>query len=138
MKLWSFVLKLQWLQLEPPPPPSSKLDWIHKNFHFFFHSENQLKKKICGRESPSVALADLGGRAPPYGSRFFRFDMQNFRNVATSGVHGPPYGKSWIRHCVGPDAKPSSLYFGLDDFETSWKECVIDLKPISNTVHWRI
>ena len=42
---------------------------------------------------------------PPYGSRFFRFDMQNFRNVAASGVHGPsyevhapPYGKSWIRH----------------------------------------
>ena len=57
------------------------------------------------------ALADLGGgapgaRPPPYGSRFFRFDMQNFWNVAASGVHGPPYevhappyGKSWIRHC---------------------------------------
>ena len=29
---------------------------------------------------------------PPHGSRFFRFDMQNFRNVATSGVHGPPTG----------------------------------------------
>ena len=31
----------------------------------------------------TYALADLGGRArrappPPYGSRFFRFDMQNF------------------------------------------------------------
>ena len=56
-----------------------------------------------------LTLADLGGRArrapPPYGSRFFRFDMQNFQNVAASGVHGPlyevhtpPYGKSWIRH----------------------------------------
>ena len=31
------------------------------------------------------------GGAPPHGSRFFRFDMQNFRNVAASGVHGPPY-----------------------------------------------
>ena len=45
----------------------------------------------------NVALADLGGarpvRAPPppYGSRFFHFDMQNFRNVAASGVHGPSY-----------------------------------------------
>ena len=29
--------------------------------------------------------------APPYRSRFFHFDMQNFQNVATSGVHGPPY-----------------------------------------------
>ena len=28
---------------------------------------------------------------PPYGSRFFHFDMQNFQNVAASGVHGPPY-----------------------------------------------
>ena len=40
-----------------------------------------------------VSLADLGGRArhtPPYGSRFFRFDTQNFRNVAASGVHAPP------------------------------------------------
>ena len=40
------------------------------------------------------ALADLRGAPgarPPYGSRFFRFDMQNFRNVAASGVHGPPY-----------------------------------------------
>ena len=39
-------------------------------------------------------MADLGGvrpaRTPPYGSRFFRFDMQNFRNVAALGVHGPP------------------------------------------------
>ena len=42
-----------------------------------------------------IPLADLGGGAsgarPPYGSRFFRFDMQNFRNVAASGVHGPLY-----------------------------------------------
>ena len=42
-----------------------------------------------------IALADLGGGTPgtrpPYGSRFFRFDMQNFWNVAASGVHGPPY-----------------------------------------------
>ena len=31
------------------------------------------------------------GARPPYGSRFFRFDMQNFRNIAALGVHGPPY-----------------------------------------------
>ena len=29
--------------------------------------------------------------APPYRSRFFHFDMQNFQNVATLGVYGPPY-----------------------------------------------
>ena len=30
-------------------------------------------------------------RAPPYGSRFFRFDIQIFRNIAASGVGTPPY-----------------------------------------------
>ena len=49
---------------------------------------------ISGEEYMQWSLADLGGarpaRAPPYGSRFFRFDMQNFWNVAASGVHGPP------------------------------------------------
>ena len=29
-------------------------------------------------------------RAPPYGSTFFRFDIQIFRNVAASGVGVPP------------------------------------------------
>ena len=32
-----------------------------------------------------------GARRPPYGSRFFRFDIQIFRNVAASGVGAPPY-----------------------------------------------
>ena len=35
------------------------------------------------------ALADAR-RTPPRGSRFFRFDMQNFQNVTASGVHAPP------------------------------------------------
>ena len=48
--------------------------------------------------SHAIYIGGSRGGAPPYGSRFFRFDMQNFRNVAASGVHGPPYGKSWIRH----------------------------------------
>ena len=55
-------------------------------------------------------VADPGGvppvrtpLPPPQGSRFFHFDIQNFRNVAASGVGAPlrgwrpPYGKSWIR-----------------------------------------
>ena len=28
--------------------------------------------------------------APSWGSRFFRFDIQNFQNVTASGVHTPP------------------------------------------------
>ena len=74
-----------------------------------------------------VLIADLGGvpgARPTQGSRFFRFDIQNFRNVTASGVHAPTYevhapireipdspirlsyhpqhsglyGKFWIRH----------------------------------------
>ena len=41
------------------------------------------------------SLADLGGvpgaPSPPQGSRFFCFDIQNFRNVTASGVHVPPH-----------------------------------------------
>ena len=40
-------------------------------------------------------MADPGGRrrrVPPYGSRFFRFEIQIFRNVAVSGVGAPPTG----------------------------------------------
>ena len=40
------------------------------------------------------AVADPGGAPParpPYGSRFFRFDIQIFRNVAASGVGASPY-----------------------------------------------
>ena len=46
------------------------------------------------------------GHTPPQGSRFFRFHIQNFRNVAALGVGAPPrgwrppYGKSWIRRCI--------------------------------------
>ena len=38
-------------------------------------------------------MADPGGRRrhPPYGSRFFRFNIQIFLNVAASGVGTPPY-----------------------------------------------
>ena len=51
---------------------------------------------------------------PPYGSRFFHFDIQIFWNVATSGVgappmrSAPPYGKSWICYCI---SNPQTLYW---------------------------
>ena len=44
MKLWSSVMRLQWLQSDPPPPPNWT-GFARKKIHFF-HSENQLKKKI--------------------------------------------------------------------------------------------
>ena len=39
------------------------------------------------------SLANLGGMpgtCPHQGSRFFHFDIQNFRNITTSGIHDPP------------------------------------------------
>ena len=67
-----------------PYPLVISLPGVLSKIHRFF----QLHYIIVRYSS----LADLGGgRAPPYGSRFFRFDMQNFRNIAALGVHGPPY-----------------------------------------------
>ena len=61
----------------------------------------------------ALPLADLGGAPgarPPYGSRFFHFDMQNFRNVAASGVHGPR-----TRSTPPPTGNPGSAtdYHGI-------------------------
>ena len=44
-------------------------------------------------------LADLGGRAL---GRFFRFDIQNFRNVTASGVHAPLRGSRPLREILDP------------------------------------
>ena len=50
-------------------------------------------KWVTQRPLPGIiggsTLAD-GRRTPPQGSRFFRFDMQNFQNVTASGAHAPP------------------------------------------------
>ena len=47
MKLWSSVLKLQWLQSDPPPPKwSSKLDWISKEKISFFSLRKSTQKEI--------------------------------------------------------------------------------------------
>ena len=47
---------------------------------------------VAGNVILAISLADVGGvpGARPQGSRFFRFDIQNFRNVTASGVHAPP------------------------------------------------
>ena len=53
-------------------------------------NESDVKATVKLKHNPCIG-GSRGGRAPPYGSRFFRFDMQNFLNVAASGVHAPPY-----------------------------------------------
>ena len=50
-------------------------------------------RNLTPSETLPMTVADPGGRcrrAPPYGSRFFHFDIQIFRNVAASGVGPPP------------------------------------------------
>ena len=78
-------------------------------------------------------VADPGGAPPvraPYGSRFFRFDIQIFQNVATSGVGAPlrgqrpPTGKSWIRYwdtIVDADTKWLIHEVGLLILDFRWK-----------------
>ena len=64
------------------------------------HTESNFIKKVELREAickNKLSVADPGGAAgehPPYGSRFFRFDIQIFRNVAASGVGAPPHMRS--------------------------------------------
>ena len=98
-----------------------------------------IEQTCCG----VFPLADLGGGAPgarpPYGSRFFHFDMQNFWNVAASGVNGPPYevhapphGKSWIRHwfhCF--DCKDLRIIIDQIIIDVSWCDSSIKISTCS-------
>ena len=71
-----------------------------------FSSFNFLQTENTEISIGGSTLADARRTPSPEGSRFFRFNIQNFRNVTASGVHAPPtrstppYGKSWIRHWV--------------------------------------
>ena len=62
---------------------------------FFIQNQTIVIKPKCLKAKKYQTLVDLGGvhpvHTPSYRSRFFHFDMQNFWNVAASGVHGPPY-----------------------------------------------
>ena len=65
-------------------------------------------------EKSAIGLCTIIGGArppPPYGSRFFRFDMQNFRNVAASGVHGPPYEIHAPPPTGNPGSATDNVYF---------------------------
>ena len=59
-------------------------------------------------------LADLGGAHPahaPQGSQFFRFDIQNFRNVTASGVHTPRYEvHAPLREILDPPLKTIAFW----------------------------
>ena len=73
-------------------------------------------------------MADPGGRhrrAPPYGSRFFRFDIQIFQNVAASGVGAPPYEVG-----APPTGNPGSA--------TDLGEIEMILIAMCNVVFWNV
>ena len=82
------------------------------------------------------SLVDLGGMPStcPQQSRFFNFDIQNFWNITTSGVHAPPWGLCPLREILDP---PMLLVM-----YTKWAKTVIKyrmlclqgmLLPCSNT-----
>ena len=54
-------------------------------------------------------------RAPPYRFRFFRFDIQIFRNVATSGVGAPLRGRRPLPEILDPLLNSSTMFdrYGL-------------------------
>ena len=66
------------------------------------------------RKHPGNTLADLGSvpgaRPPPQGSRFFRFDILNFRNVTASGVHVPPTGNPGSATVITGHQRPLRLW----------------------------
>ena len=82
-----------------------------------------------------IAVADQGGAAgtcPPQGSRFFRFDIQIFRNVAALGVGAPlrgwrsPMGNPGSVAALKPsknDCPVQKSWFGLTGFKTYFEHC---------------
>ena len=90
--------------------------WISENLN----CANCFKKcvgKINWKLVIYNTLADLGGAPgthppPPYGCRFFCFDMQNFWNIAASGVHGPPYEvHAPLREILDPPLQYTRFFF---------------------------
>ena len=61
--------------------------------HCFKYTVDKNGKNYTGCEI-IFCIGGFRGAVPgarlPYGSRFFHFDIQNFRNGAASGVHAPP------------------------------------------------
>ena len=76
MKLWSSVMKLQWLQLDPPPPPEvgNWTGFTKKNS--FFSLRKSTEKKFSRRESPSV-----GPEANPSSSFFSVTNLLDFFSI---------------------------------------------------------
>ena len=110
---------------------------VHTNFGAIgtpvldlFHSEAILSV----RKDPNVILRPMdnslcdvhchwriyggvpGARPPPLpqGSRSFRFDIQNFRNLTASGVGTPPYEvDAPLREILDPPLTVFVLFYGL-------------------------
>ena len=57
------------------------------------------------------ALADLGGCAQ--GSRFFHIDIQNLRNITTSGAHAPYEVDAPLREILDPATEMGQLTGGI-------------------------
>ena len=59
---------------------------------YIWTARHMLQKKTHKLDMYSGGSRGAAARAP-YGSRFFRFDIQIFQNVAASGVGSPPRGQ---------------------------------------------
>ena len=81
-------------------------------FLAFGKMSNVSTLNVYGNLLVHIALADLEAacraHAPPsHGTQFFSFGIHFCQKAPVSEVHAPPngstppYGKSWIRHCIG-------------------------------------
>ena len=90
---------------------SSYPDLNCNNFHHFYPVEiNYKNERVSAKQTfGCIALADLrGGGArdarPPGGPNsfiFMQFSGTKLKNKSTFGSWRTPWGKSWIRHCIG-------------------------------------
>ena len=79
-----------------------------------------------------------GTRAPPGGPNsfiFMQFSAKNWKIIALLGVGAPPWGKSWIRHCI--------WHLQSVDMKLCFKPSVVGRLPCSCRYsnmcdHWRI
>ena len=105
------VSGVEWLQL------NSAAHQLQCNFDFGERKE-WLQLEICSlptsggsRISRRGSRGGVPGARPPKGSRFFRFDIQNFWNVTASGVHASrtrSTPRQWLQSEISSSRTPRS------------------------------